>query len=563
MRNRFKVFMAYARFLLLVIPAIFVCACSQDEKESAPAPNIILIMADDMGYSDIGCYGGEIQTPNLDRLASNGLRFSQFYNGARCCPTRASLMTGLAPHQAGMGWMTIRDLGHPGYSGELNSNCVTIAEVLREAGYATFMGGKWHLTSDTKAVQEADKSSWPVQRGFDRFFGTILGAGSFYTPASLAADNVLIEPGEGFFYTDAIVDQSIGFLEDHFSHESNPFFLYMAFTAPHWPLHARDSTISKYLDIYTKGWDVVRDQRLGRMIEMGLIDSQWELTPRDQHAQEWAQLDKEKRTDMARRMAVYAAQIDEMDVNIGHLLGFLKEKGELDNTIILFLADNGGCAELISSGTDRTTGSIGQPESFESYSLPWANASNTPFRLYKHWTHEGGISTPLIVHWPDGVTNPGTLVHTPAQINDIMATMVEIGKGIYPQKWNGRDIHPMEGKSLDPLFRGESMEERTFFWEHEGNRAVRIGKWKLVSEAIFEYPFIQSWELYNLDADRTETVNLTEEYPEIVKELSGLWEEWAATHQVHPIDGREWDQRLKTPVIFDETGNLIEYLKTQ
>jgi arylsulfatase A-like enzyme len=537
---------------------IFSCT---SETNVAERPNIILIMADDMGFSDIGCYGGEVHTPHLDRLAGNGLRLTQFYNGARCCPTRASLLTGLAPHQAGMGWMTIRDLGHPGYAGELNNSCVTLAEVLKDAGYATYMSGKWHLTWDTDAHQEGDKDSWPLQRGFDRFFGTILGAGNFYTPVSLASDNEIIEPGTGFFYTDAIVDHAIQFLGDHLSQKSDPFFLYMAFTAPHWPLHARDSTIGKYMDQYRMGWDAIREQRFENMKQMGLIKPGWELTQRDPEAPAWDELDEEKQYDMTRRMAAYAAQIDEMDSNIGRLVSFLKENRSLQNTVILFLADNGGCAEFISSGSDTSTEAIGQPESFESYRLPWANASNTPFRLYKHWTHEGGISTPLIIHWPEGITDSGTLIDAPAQINDIMPTLVDIGNGSYPLQRDGHDIHPIEGKSLYPLLRGESMEERTLFWEHEANRAARRGEWKLVSQAGFEYPFIRDWELYNMSSDRTETKDLASEYPEIVKELSGLWEQWATTHRVYPLDGREWGERLEDPVIYDETGNLIEHEK--
>lgn len=547
-----KVRIKYSNYLAVVCILAFslIMPNCQDKLPETSPPNIILIMADDMGYSDIGCYGGEISTPNLDNLAENGLRYEQFYNGARCCPTRASLLTGLIPHQAGMGWMTIRDLGHEGYSGDLNNQCLTIAEVLESSGYSSYISGKWHLTLDAHASADGPKNSWPLQRGFERFFGTILGAGSFYTPETLVRDNEPVEPGEGFFYTDAIGDAASEFIQEHLDkkEEDSPFFLYVAFTAPHWPLHARDSIIVRYMDMYTVGWDEIRSSRLATMRDMGILKPEWDLTERDPSAKPWAELDPDQKNDMVKRMAVYASQITEMDHNIGKIINVLKMNGQLDNTLIVFLADNGGCAEFISTGENKTTESIGKPESYESYRLPWANASNTPFRRYKHWTHEGGISSPLIVHWPAGLTTKGLHKNDPAQIIDIMPTFIEVAGASYPEEYEGNSIHSLDGISLVPSFHGNLLEERMIFWEHEANRAVRKGKWKLVSAASLEYPFINDWELYDMEADRTETKNLAGEHTEIVKELSEAWEEWAKTHMVYPLDGREWDARVENPV---------------
>ncbi len=536
-------------YLSSLLPFLILITAGCNKRDSTlPKPNIILILADDMGYSDIESYGGEIHTSNLDRLAAGGLRFTQFYNTARCCPTRASLMTGLAPHQCGMGWMTIRDLGHEGYTGELNRNCLTLAEVLRTAGYSTYMSGKWHLVADRNASRQGNRSGWPLQRGFDKFFGTLLGSGSYYSPASLTSGNEFIEPDPDFFYTDAIVTHAIKFLEEHAKSRKNPFFLYLAFTSPHWPLHTRDSVIDRYMEQYRVGWDSIRSLRYRKMIDLGLLDPGWKMTDRDPKAPAWNSLDPVVRQDMVRRMAVYAAQVDEMDYNIGRLIHFLDEKQELDNTLILFLSDNGGCAEYISSGEDKSTRAIGSPSSYESYRLPWANASNTPFRLYKHWVHEGGISSPLIVHWPEAIKDPGRFVTTPAHIMDIMPTLIDVSRADYPGEYNGYEIQPLEGVSLMPLLMKETLPKRILYWEHEANRAVRKDKWKLVSEGNTEYPFNGEWELYDIENDRTEIVNLAPEHPDIVRELSLLWESWATTHKVYPLDGREWNERLRNPV---------------
>jgi len=524
-------------------------------------PDIVLIMADDMGYSDIGCYGGEIHTPNLDGLAAGGLRFTQFYNTARCCPTRASLMTGLYPHQAGVGHM-MSDKGYDGYRGDLNNNCVTIAEVLKQAGYSTYMAGKWHVTKYRRP--EGPKHNWPLQRGFERFFGTIHGAGSYYDPCSLTRDNTQIPPdSDDFYYTNAITDNAVKFISEHKAqNKDKPLFLYVAYTAPHWPMHALDEDIARYKGRFDKGWDVLRTERHKRMIKMGIVEGKWRLTDRDPGVPPWAHAKNKKWH--ARRMEVYAAMVDCMDQGIGRIISALKNTGRFDNTLILFLSDNGGCAEEYGSrgpvkpapskqvvlkpmsknelqfdmqprvtrdGRPVRTGKglmPGPADTYIAYGRPWANASNTPFRLYKHWVHEGGIATPLIAHWPAGIKARGQLRHQPGHLIDIMATCVDVAGAKYPLEYKSHSITPLEGKSLVPAFHNKPIEREALYWEHEGNRAVRKGKWKLVSK----YP--GPWELYDLEADRTELNNLAEKYPRKGQQLKTMYEQWAERCGVLP-----------------------------
>jgi arylsulfatase len=536
--------------------AIAAPGCASSPKLSAEnyqPPNIVLIMADDMGYSDIGCYGGEINTPNLDGLAAGGLRFTQFYNTARCCPTRASLMTGLYQHQAGVGHM-MSDKGYDAYRGDLNNNCVTIAEVLKQAGYSTYMSGKWHVTKHVKP--EGPKHNWPRQRGFDRFFGTIHGAGSFYDPNSLTRDNTQIVPEEDFYYTNAISDNAVKFVAEHKSRSGDkPFFLYVPYTAPHWPMHALPKDIAKYKGRYDGGWDKLRAERHERIIRMGLVRKQWKLTPRDEGVPAWE--DAKDKEWFAARMEVYAAMVDCLDQGVGRIIAQLKKSGDFENTLILFLADNGGCAEEYGSrgkikpdpskpvvlkpmgpnelqtrmqptrtrdGRPVRTGygvMPGPADTYIAYGKPWANASNTPFRRYKHWVHEGGISTPLIAHWPAQIKPRGKLRHQPGHLIDIMATCVDVARAEYPSEYKGNKITPMEGRSLVPAFDNKTIEREAIYWEHEGNRAVRLGKWKLVSM----YP--GDWELYDLEADRTELNDLSEKYPEKSAAMKQLYESWA------------------------------------
>jgi len=511
--------------LLGCLPAARLAA----QSKSTDKPNIVLIMADDMGYSDIGCYGGEIHTPNLDRLAAQGLRFSQFYNGARCCPTRASLLTGLYAHQAGIGHM-VGDRGYPAYQGYLNDSCVTIAEALRPAGYRTLMSGKWH-------VGEA-RPCWPTNRGFDRYFGLISGAANYFDPSKTKAKGVqrkmaldgraYTPPKEGFYMTDAFTDHAVKFL-DEAGRDERPFFLYLPYTAPHWPLHAWPEDIAKYKGKYGKGWDQLRQERRQRMIELGLIRDTWAMSPRDTTTWPWA--DEKDKDLLDLKMAVYAAQIERMDAGIGRVLKKIEAMGRRDNTLVMFLADNGGCAEGGPVGFDNRKNGLppGGVDSYMSYGLSWANASNTPFRRYKHWVHEGGIATPFIASWPAVIKNGGTITHEVGHIIDVMATCVDAAGAEYPRTHKGKAVTPLEGKSLVPIFRnGTRAGHEAVFWEHEGNRAVRQGRWKLVSAHR------GVWELYDLEADRTELNDLSAKHPDKAEELKALYQAWAKRCHVQP-----------------------------
>ncbi len=542
----------------------------------AAPPNIILIMSDDVGYSDLGCYGGEIATPTLDSLAQGGVRFTQFYNTARCCPTRAALLTGLYPHQAGIGHMVDDWSTKAGdaYAGDLSRKAVTIAEALKTAGYATCMAGKWHVTKKAKPQGDADKYNWPLQRGFDRFYGTIHGAGSFFDPNTLVRDNSFISPyadaeyrPREFYYTDAINDHGVRFVTEHRERNAGkPFFLYLAHTAAHWPMHAKEADIARYRGKYDAGYDAIRAARLAKMKQLGLLDPRWQVSPQ---AGDWSAVE-DKRWE-ARCMEVYAAMLDCMDQGIGRLVATLKQNGQYENTLILYLQDNGGCAEgrgrngpakpradaptlpplsadylqpdmipkQTRDGFPQRQGKGVMPggaDTFIGYGRSWANVSNTPFREYKHWQHEGGISTPLIAHWPAGIAREryGKLAAHPAHLIDLMATCVDLAGAKYPSEFNGHPIQPMEGVSLAPAFRGEPLNRRQpIFWEHEGNRAIRVGDWKLVSK----HP--GGWELYDIADDRTEMHDLAAQQPERVQAMAAHWDAWARRVGVlpWPLDG--------------------------
>ena len=528
-----------------------------------PKPNFVVILSDDMGFSDIGCYGGEIATPNLDALAANGLRFTQFYNTARCCPTRASLLTGLYPHQAGVGHM-MEDKGKPGYTGNLNTSCRTMAEMLKPAGYRTYAVGKWHVTRHTDS--NGPKHNWPLGRGFDRYYGTIHGAGSFFDPSSLVRDNTMISPYADpeytpatYYYTDAIADHAVRFVDEHAKEQGGqPFFLYVAFTAAHWPMHALPEDIAKYEGKYDGGYEPIRKARFEKASRLGLIDPGQPMSP---GAEDWNMV-KDKRWEAA-GMEVYAAMVDRMDQGIGKLVAELKRTGQFDNTLIFFLQDNGGCAENMGRmgnekhpnilRPEKPTLPVMKPEDFAAggsvpsqtrdgfpvrmgrkvmpgpadtyvaYGRGWANVSNTPFREYKHWVHEGGISTPLIAHWPAGITTKGELRRQPGHLIDIAATCVDLSGAKYPS-----DATPLEGRSLKSVFADQPLDREAIYWEHEGNRAVRAGDWKLVSKHG------QPWELYDISKDRVESVNLAEKHLDRVRELTAKYDAYAKRALVEP-----------------------------
>ena len=519
--------MSAARWVRRLVFGVVLALGLGNGLRAAP-PNIVIVMVDDMGFSDIGCYGGEIRTPHLDRLAADGLRFRQFYNTGRCCPTRASLLTGLHPHQAGIGHMTETPerpspLNDDPYQGYLNDRCMTLAQVLKAAGYHTLMCGKWHLGYHRR-------EGWPLQRGFDKFYGILAGASHYFRPEGrrgLTLMNEAVDAPEDFYVTDAFTDYACRFVAESFRQESKPFFLYLAYTAPHWPLQALPEDLAQYEGKYRVGWEEVSRRRLARQRQMGLIDPAWVPAPHEGPV--WDTLSEEQQRLSDLRMAAYAGCVEAVDRNVGKLVAELKRLGQFDNTVFFFLSDNGACAEggILGRGNDR---SVRDPLSTTGTSGPrcgraWANASNTPFRFYKHFVHEGGMATPLIVHWPEGIapSRRGDWLEAVGYLPDFMPTCLELAGGSYPQRFEGRVVTPHAGQSLVPLIRraDRPIHRAPLFWEHEGNRAVRAGDWKLVWKG--EGP----WELYDLAADRTEIHNLVAERPRMAADLQRQWEGWA------------------------------------
>ena len=532
------------QFLIILLTPLLLLGSERKQ------PNIVVIMADDAGYSDFGCYGGEIETPVLDKLAANGLRFSQFYNTGRCCPSRAALLTGVYQHQAGMGHMT-KDRGLPSYSGTILPNVPTLAERLRQGGYRTMMTGKWHLGTEPKQS--------PIARGFDRFYGTRNFIDSYFTvlehcPVFLDDKIVLpgtekpvnhLHPDQEWYTTDVFTDYALHFMDEAFKKHSNqPIFLYIAHNAPHFPLHAREEDTKKYRGRFRDtGWDKLRQQRYERMIELGLIKKEWALSPAD--VPKWDTYDAKLRDELDLKMALYSAIIDRMDQNIGRVIEKLRTAGRLDNTLFLFMVDNGVPGTGVHDWRGLFAKNGRHPETrVDNYSewgrrggwssssgRGWANLSNAPFRMYKRYTHEGGVATPLIVHWPDGLKDQNTLRHSPGHIIDIAPTCLNAA---------GLSTKGMEGQTLLPVFTKDSTQPRTLFWEHEGNRAVRQGDYKLVAQHN------TPWELYNMRKDRNELHDLSRSMPQKAAELKKLYEAWA-----HRVGAKPWDEvsivRKKNP----------------
>ncbi len=557
-------------WLTAVLTSVLGLLSASGACPAADPPNIVLIMADDMGYTDIGCYGSEIHTPVLDGLAAGGVRFTQFYNTSRCCPTRASLLTGLYSHQAGIGLMT-SDRGHDAYRGDLNRRCVTLAEALQPAGYRSYLSGKWHVTRFTSP--DGPKHNWPRQRGFDRFYGTITGAGSFWDPATLCRDNTYITPEndpeyqpDRFYYSDAISDNAVRFLQTHEErHADKPFFLYVSYTSAHWPMHAFEEDIAKYRGMYDDGYTPIREQRYRRAIERGVLQADWRLSPQQF---DWAKT--QNQAWESRCMEVYAAMVDRMDQGIGRIVNELRRQSELQNTIVIYLQDNGGCAEGYGrqDNSDRKaefhfkplgrdglqtkiippmqtrdgrwvrTGPRAMPgpeDTFVAYGGGWANVSNTPFRGFKHDAYEGGISTPFIVHWPAGIpeSRRGSTVSEPSHLIDVMPTLLAAAQAEYPRVRDQQSIQPMEGISLLPAIAGHSVSRPApLAFEHHGNLALRDGRWKIVSAWKRNQP--TRWELYDMQTDRTELTDLSRSKPEKLNELIARWQAWADRVGVQP-----------------------------
>ncbi len=527
-------------------------------RAAGSKPNIIFILADDMGFSDIGCFGSEIATPNLDKLANRGMRLNQFYNNPRCCPSRASIMTGLYSQQAHMGNMVV-DHGRypfPEYDGILAANTLTIAEALKSAGYNTAAVGKWHLAPET----DEGKRSWPLQRGFDRFWGMIAGASVYWESRHLMDGNdPLPAPPKEQYLTDLWADHAASFVTD-LAKDKKPFFLYTAFNAPHWPIQAPEEDIQKYADRYASGWDSLREERHKKQLAMEVVSAKWPLTPRDPRVPAWEKTD-DKEWEI-RRMAVYAAMIDRLDQGIGRILQAVDKAGIADNTLIIFMSDNGGNSEEIARGRREMAGNNpeggmnhpfaagheglgpceigttcagnipgvmpGVESGFQSIGIPWGNCTNTPFRLYKHYAHEGGISTPFIACWPAVIKPTAKPVNMVGHETDVMPTLLELAGVTYPKTVAAGPIPSLVGESLVPVFQGKSRSRGPIYWEHEGNKAVRDGKWKLVSK------FPDQWELFDMEADRTELHDLSSVEPDRTRKMTAMWNNWAKNIGVQP-----------------------------
>jgi arylsulfatase len=498
-------------------------------------PNIVIILIDDMGWSDLGCYGSEIPTPNIDALADGGVRFTQFYNTARCSPTRASLLTGLYPHQAGMGFLDslVRDKSK-GTQGRLRDDCVTMAEVLGDAGYFTFMTGKWHLGHG--------RGTPPFWRGFMRSLSSPIGELYFPDQTQPNSQGVYLnatllktsdpELGTDWYGPDLLTEWGLKFVDEAIA-AKKPFFYYLPHSSVHFPLQVPSEDIQRYRGKYLVGWDKLREERHRQQIEMGLVDSKWPLSARPPDVPAWESLSDKDKDYFDHVMAIYAAMIDRLDRSVGTLVEGLRSRGVLDDTLIFVLADNGGNAETGPRG--RLEGeSPGGPDSRVYLGQNWATLANTPLRRYKHFTHEGGISTPLIVHWPAGIPKErnGQLEKQPGHLVDLMQTAVEVSGAPYPTERGGHKIQTMEGVSLVPAFSGESIDRQApIYWEHEGNRAIRKGKWKLVMK--FKGP----WELYDIEADRTEQKNRIEQEPALAEQLAADWDAWAKRSDVDAWEG--------------------------
>jgi arylsulfatase A-like enzyme len=522
------------------VPAVSNQAAAQTDSR----PNVVVILMDDMGWSDISPFGSEIPTPNLDMLAAGGVRFAQFYATPRCSPTRASLLTGLYSHQAGMGHLdTVIRPGSLGTTGRLTDQSVTIPEVLREAGYFTAMSGKWHLGQDNGTP--------PWERGFERSLSVRAGGMYFPNQNYTGGDNALTsraqEPlflngaatprdapvfGKDWYATDLWTRFGLDLI-DQARQANKPFFLYLPFNAPHFPLMARAELIAKHRGKYKAGWDRMRLERYQRQIRMGLIDRRWPLSPREADTPTWDSLSDQLKDRFDHQMAVYAAMIEAIDTGVGTLVKGLETRGVLDKTLLFFMSDNGANAEAGPDG--RFNGEPpGGPNSDLYLGMNWAAVGNTPFRRFKHFTHEGGISSPLIVHWPRGIVanRRGAIEQQPAHVIDIMATVVAATGAKYPSAYKGHAIHPMEGINLRSALDGRSLNRRRpLFWEHEGNRAVRSGNWKAVSV------FPGEWELYDIAADRVERNNVATKHADVVKRLANEWEAWAKRTNVDPWPG--------------------------
>lgn len=528
-------------FVLILVCFSFVLSLLSELASAEPAfPNIIVVLADDMGFSDLGCYGSEIETPNIDALAANGLKFTQFYNTARCWPTRAALMTGLYPHQANMA-MNFGPNAPAGYTGVVPQSARMIPELLKTVGYRTYHVGKWHLNSRGPLHNE----TWPLARGYDHSY-FMLRQDNFHNPKLLFDDKQRIErPGDqdpDYYVTTAFTDQAVRRLKEHQQNYSEkPFFLYLAHTAPHFPLHAKAEDVAKYLGKYRMGWDELRSRRHQKQLDSGLLNCK--LSERDPAAVAWETLSEEEQIEWDSRMATYAAMIDRIDVGVGRIVKQLKEMNAFENTLIFVLSDNGSSAEYIVRGDGHQPGAApGSRESYRCLEVGWSNAANTPFREHKMWTYEGGIATPLIVHWPNGVKSPGTQNASIGHVIDLLPTICDVAGAEYPQEYAGQSTQSLPGVSLSASFENQEIPDREFlFWEHQGHKAIRKGDWKLVARRQ------EPWSLYNLKEDRSELHDVAETHRKFVSELATQWQKTAQETNVVEWNTFPQSQNRHTP----------------
>ena len=527
--------------LLLLLSPVFYCFAQQQKKSAAaPRPNILIILADDMGFSDLSALGSVIKTPALDQLIVNGVSFSNFYNAGRCCPSRAALITGKYPHKVGMGWMTASDLGTPGYTGDLDTRCKTIAEALGKTNYRRYYVGKWHLTANKFIHDSASKHNWPLQRGFEKYYGILGGGGSYYNPLDLASNNQIIKAPKDFYLTNALSDSALAFMQDHIkSNIKDPFFCYLAYLSPHRPLHALKADIEKYKGAFKQGWDVLRSETLKKLISNKWINEGTSIAKKDRRIPDWVDVSGKDKLAWQARMEVYAAQIDNMDQGIGRIIAMLKENNQLHNTLIIFLSDNGGNEEKETNEKPvmplADIENAGEENFQYSYNREWAQVSNTPFSSYKSNIYEGGIATPLIVHWPEYIKKNGSLSNQVGHVVDIMPTVLAAA---------GIKYKDLDGINLLPGLLGHKINRKAIYFEHETACGIRLGDWKLVSPKSAKAPYLPVWELYNLRTDRTENHNVASRHPKLVRQLAADWNHWAKRSKVYPLDGRGWWEKV-------------------
>ncbi len=511
--NRYLTLSAGALTLLANVAG----ASSRDKGK----PNILVIITDDLGYSDPGCYGGDIPTPNIDRLAAEGMRMLNFHSNPVSSPTRASLMTGLYPTRAGVGRMGLRT-ATPEYGDHLREDCTTIAENLRANGYATFTAGKWHLGSFD--------GERPAQRGFDRSYSVLAGAGDYYRPSSLCVDDVRVKPEEKDYYlTYHITDNAVRYVKES---GEKPFFLYLAYSAPHWPLQAPKAEADKYFDFYMQGWDVLRQGRFERQRALGIISPQAVMPPRDERVPAWDSLNEADKRLWAGKMAVYAAMVNIVDQGIGKVIGALEEQGALDNTVIMFLSDNGACPHKSASYVPGTPADADAqtPGSSIWYNYHWAQVSATPHYSYKRFTYQGGVDVPLIVRYPRGV-KAGTFSAVHAHAIDILPTCLDYTGSKLLGVFRGNPTQQLDGVSLKGVFKGSARPVHEIIgWEHGGERGLLKGTWKIVWDRA---DGINAWQLFDLTRDGgVELQDLAGQYPGKLDELVQEYDAWAKRNNV-------------------------------